>query len=322
MVNQDNRDLVRVATMYYKEDMKQSDIAQQLGFSRQLVSKYLIDARSSGIVDININSSSAYSVQLEIKLQKVFGLKRVAVLDTSYLKRHEVEKLIIQTAISAFKKDVARAKKIGVSWGKMLRRLTDEYPYVNQPDTTIIPLIGGMGSDQVEVHSNQIAHDLSRKMRAKCKYLYVPALVDSKEIKKNLVENITVKDVLEAGKNVDLAFVGIASPFSENNTMTEIGYIDQKDIADLRDSQVIGDVNSRFFDWEGNETSCRINENVIGINLKDIRNIERVCAICFEEEKKDVLYTTVDSGIINCIALTDSLAEYLLIKKEQSTIKR
>ena len=71
-----DRDLVRVATMYYKEEMKQSDIAKQLGISRQLVSKYLVDARSKGIVEININSSSAYSVQLELKLQKAFGLKR------------------------------------------------------------------------------------------------------------------------------------------------------------------------------------------------------------------------------------------------------
>ncbi len=316
MVNQDDRDLVRVATMYYKEDMKQSDIAKQLGFSRQLVSKYLIDARNNGIVDININSSSAYSVQLEIKLQKVFGLKRAAVLDTSYLKDQEVEKLIIQMAISAFKKDIAKAKKIGVSWGKILRRLTDEYPYVNQPDTTIIPLIGGMGSEQVEVHSNQIAYDLSRKMRAKCKYLYVPALVESKETKRNLVENNTVKDVLEDGKNVDFAIVGVATPFSKNNTMTKIGYINQEDIADLAKVDVVGDINSRFFDDSGNEVSCRINENVIGIDLQDIRNIERVCAICFEEEKKDVLYTAIDSKIINCVAVTDELAEYLLSRKE------
>lgn len=312
-----DRDLVRVATMYYKEEMKQSDIAKQLGISRQLVSKYLVDARSKGIVEININSSSAYSVQLELKLQKAFGLKRVAVLDTSYLEKQEIEKLIVQTAIAAFRKDIAKARRIGVSWGKVLRRLVDEYPYVNQPESTIIPLIGGMGSDKVEVHSNQIAHDLSRKMRAKCKYLYVPALVDSRDIKKNLVENVTVKDVLEDGKKVDFALVGIASPFSKSNTMTEIGYIDQKDIADLAEAKVIGDVNSRFFDRDGNEVRCRINENVIGINLHDIRKIEKVCAICFEDEKKDVLFTAVELKIINCITLTDGLAEYLLARKNQ-----
>ena len=96
MDDQADRDLVRVATMYYKEDMKQSDIAKQLGISRQLVSKYLVDARNKGIVDIHINSSSAYSVQLELKLQKTFGLKRAAVLDTSYLQPQEIEQLIVR----------------------------------------------------------------------------------------------------------------------------------------------------------------------------------------------------------------------------------
>ncbi len=61
---------------------------------------------------------------------------------------------------------------------------------------------------------------------------------------------------------------------------------------------------------------CRINENVIGINLHDIRKIEKVCAICFEDEKKDVLFTAVESKIINCITLTDGLAEYLLARKK------
>ncbi|EOH91840.1 sugar-binding transcriptional regulator [Enterococcus pallens] len=316
MVIQDDRDLVRVATMYYKEEMKQSDIAKQLGISRQLVSKYLNDAKNNGIIDIYINSQSAYSVELELKLQKAFGIKRAAVLDTSHLQSQEIEKLIIQTAISTFRKDIAKAKKIGVSWGRVLRRLVDEYPYVNQSDATIIPLIGGMGSGQVEVHSNQIAHDLSRKLRADCKYLYVPALVDSPVIKQNLVENVTVKDVLEDGKKVDFALVGLATPFSKRNTMTEIGYINQSDIEDLAQAKVIGDVNSRFFDENGEEVSCRINENVIGINLTAIRKIDKVCAICYEEDKKEALYTAIDTKIINCLAVTDELAEYLLTRKE------
>jgi deoxyribonucleoside regulator len=47
--------LVKVARMYYLEDKNQSDIAQILGVSRPLVSKYLSDARELGIVKVHIH---------------------------------------------------------------------------------------------------------------------------------------------------------------------------------------------------------------------------------------------------------------------------
>lgn len=195
-----NRDIVKVATMYYKKNLKQSEIAKYLGISRSLVSKYLNDAKNEGIVDIFIKSESAYSIELELALEEAFGLKKATVLDTSSLRKDEVERLLVQTAITAFQKEIAKAKTIGLSWGKMLRGIVDEYPYENHAEATIIPLIGGLGSEMVDVHSNQLAYDLSKKLRAKCKYLYAPALVDNAFIKKSLVENEGIRDVLEAGK--------------------------------------------------------------------------------------------------------------------------
>lgn len=307
-----NRDIVKVATMYYKKNLKQSEIAKHLGISRSLVSKYLNDAKNEGIVDIFIKSESAYSIELELALEEAFGLKKAAVLDTSSLRKDEIERLLVQTAITAFQREIAKAQTIGLSWGKMLRGIVDEYPYENHADATIIPLIGGLGSELVDVHSNQLAYDLAKKLRAKCKYLYAPALVDNAFIKKSLIENEGIRDVLDAGRNVDFALVGIASPFSKNNTMTEIGYVDQQDIDELEKLSVIGDVNSKFIDQNGQEVACEINENVIGLSVGDVRKISNVAVACYEESKKEVLYVGTKTKIFTHVTVTDSLAEYLL----------
>jgi DNA-binding transcriptional regulator LsrR (DeoR family) len=164
-----------------------------------------------------------------------------------------------------------------------------------------------------------LAYDLSKKLRAKCKYLYAPALVDNAFIKKSLVENEGIRDVLEAGKNVDFALVGIASPFSKNNTMTEIGYVDQQDIDGLETLNVIGDVNSKFIDRAGKEVPCEINENVIGLGVEDVRKIPNVAVACYEESKKDVLYVGTKTNIFTHITVTDSLAEYLLEQAKNET---
>lgn len=319
MAMKHNRDIVKVATMYYKKNLKQSEIAKRLGISRSLVSKYLSDAKNEGIVDIFIKSESAYSIELELALEEAFGLKKAAVLDTSSLRKDEIERLLVQTAITAFQKEISKAKTIGLSWGKMLRGIIDEYPYENHAEATIIPLIGGLGSEMVDVHSNQLAYDLSKKLRAKCKYLYAPALVDNAFIKKSLVENAGIRDVLEAGKNVDFALVGIASPFSQNNTMTEIGYVNQQDIDELEQLNVIGDINSRFINQAGQEVACDINENVIGLGVENIRKIPNVAVACYEESKKQVLYVGVKTDVFTHITVTDSLAEYLLEQAKNET---
>lgn len=46
--------LAYVARRYYLDDQKQSDIAQELGVSRPLVSRMLSEARELGIVEIKI----------------------------------------------------------------------------------------------------------------------------------------------------------------------------------------------------------------------------------------------------------------------------
>lgn len=72
-----------------------------------------------------------------------------------------------------------------------------------QSNLTVFPLIGGMGDDYIDIHSNQLCFDLARKMRAKAKYLYAPALVSNEQIKKDLQENPTIHAVFEESKKVD-----------------------------------------------------------------------------------------------------------------------
>ncbi|MEG1475389.1 MAG: hypothetical protein RSC10_06515, partial [Longicatena sp.] len=51
--------LVSVAKLYYIENMTQNEIANLLGVSRPLISKYLQEAKTLGVVNIEINDLSA-----------------------------------------------------------------------------------------------------------------------------------------------------------------------------------------------------------------------------------------------------------------------
>ena len=306
------RDLVKVAVLYHMRGLKQSEVAQIMGVSRSLVSKYLIDAEKAGITEVFIKSSSAYTVEMELKLEDAFGLKRAVVVDTNGLSEREAKLLFYQTAARSFTRELASAKSVGLSWGGTIRSLVDELPFSNYSDLEVIPLVGGMGPDNFAIHSNQLVQDFSRKTRSTCKFLYAPALVGDLATKKDLYANATVRDVIEAGKRVDIAFLGISSVLHGKSTMERIGYITPEELALLRSEGAVGDINSRFFSADGKEIYHVINERVIGINLADIRNLPLSVVIALQYEKREALYAALSSHIANAVVVTDKVGEYLL----------
>lgn len=227
MNQSEEKELVRVSSMYYEEGMTQAEIARNMGVSRSLISKMLIDAKEAGVVEIFINSKSSYSIRLERELELQYDLKRVLVVDTLDLEANEVKKMAAREAALWLQKMIKGNKKLGISWGESLRELVNRYPFEKQSDVTIFPLIGGMGDEYIDIHSNQLCYDLARKLRGKTRYLYAPALISNTNLRKELANNPTIYNVMEESKSVDIALVGISDP-RNNSTMEKIGYINQK----------------------------------------------------------------------------------------------
>lgn len=311
MSQQEEKEAVRVSAMYYEEGMTQAAIAKKVGVSRSLISKILLDAKKSGLVKIFINSKSAYTVELERKLEIEYGLKRAIVIDTLEIDDSEIPKTISREAAEYLKQISKNVEKIGISWGHSLRQLVDYYPFTNQSNITVFPLIGGMGAEYIDIHSNQISYDLARKMRGKAKYLYAPALVSNEQIKKELKKNPIIQAVFEESKTVDIAIVGISS-LSDKSTMVQIGYLNNKDVESLEKKKVIGDVNSRFFDIEGKEVDSNINQSVLGINIEDIKSIPTVMTIAYGDHKFEAIQVALQQKIINVFVTTDKMATKLL----------
>ena len=69
------RKLAHVAQRYYLEDWKQSDIAEELGVSRPLISRMLREARELGVVEIVIHEPGAKSANLLERLRRTNAIQ-------------------------------------------------------------------------------------------------------------------------------------------------------------------------------------------------------------------------------------------------------
>lgn len=74
--------IARIARMYYEWDMRQSEIAAQLGISQATVSRLLDRAKKEGVIRITINVPKGVYTELEEGLIKKFGLRDAIVVDS------------------------------------------------------------------------------------------------------------------------------------------------------------------------------------------------------------------------------------------------
>src|SRR5512145_1097041 len=69
-----------ILTLYYLEELTQTEIAQRMGFSTAKVNRLLVQAREQGYVTITIKTPFQQLFELEERLKAVFGLQEAMVI--------------------------------------------------------------------------------------------------------------------------------------------------------------------------------------------------------------------------------------------------
>ncbi|MBD1383497.1 sugar-binding transcriptional regulator [Metabacillus arenae] len=309
---EERKEIVKIAIFYYYKNLTQDQIAKKLNVSRSVISRSLQKAKDYGIINFYIKDESFPIVNMQSELEEKFRLKKVIISPSYNLLDHEVLNLVIKEAIAYLKVALKNVNTVGVSWGSTLKTLAREFPYEDHKHLTLLPLIGGISKMHIELHSNQICYDLMKKLYCHSNFLYAPALAENTLIKKTFCESPSISEVLEAGRNVDMALLGIASPYANDNLMRRIGYTTNLDLKEFESLNVVGDINSRFFNQEGTEVNCRINNHVIGISLEDIKNIPNIVLIASGIQKKEAVLAAVKAGYAHTLIIDERIADYLL----------
>ncbi|WP_208590026.1 sugar-binding transcriptional regulator [Gracilibacillus suaedae] len=312
---EERRLLVKIANLYYSNGWTQEQIAKKLGVSRPVISKSLQKAREHDIIEIFIKDETVHTVNLEKQLEERFNLEDAVVVPTSGQTPEILKHGVAQAGAYYLSKNIKSSKKIGISWGTTLATLVKEYPYEMKEDVTIFPLEGGMGRKQVDIHSNQLAYELAKKLGGTCSYLYAPAMTETTELRERLMKMSDIKEVLNEATTVDIALVGLSNPYV-HSTLEDIGYLEQKDMEQLRKIGVVGDMGFRFFNRNGEPVDSSFNKKVIGISLDQLREIKKVIAVVSGAHKAESVLAALKGNYINVLVSDEQMATELLHESE------
>ncbi len=271
--------LAQVASLYYEDNLTQSQIGHQLGTSRATISRLLDEARETGIVEIIIHSPWKTASEIERELVSSFPLHQARVLDgrgqpyqkmlhgLGILAARYLENLLSEHAI------------VGVSWGAFVQSTIQALRPQHPLPITAVQIVGALGLHDPPIDSPDLTRLLADTYQGERHYLHAPLIVKEIRLSEALLQETSIRQTLLLAQQATIALVGVSSVAPETSSLLRAGCLDQHDLARLQDQGAVGEICGRYFDGLGHELETEWNRRVVGIELATLRHIERVIGV-------------------------------------------
>jgi DNA-binding transcriptional regulator LsrR (DeoR family) len=254
--------------MYYVEDMTQSAIADALGIGRITVVRLLAEARSMNDVRITLSRDIADLAGLEIEMQKRLGVAEAVVAPLSDPSGDA--RAVIAAAAGDYVSRLLRPDmKIGLGWGETLSRMLGYLEEKAAPRLSVVSLLGGIMRARA-ANPAECAWQFSRVYMADCHMLAAPAIVDSRETKRALIERCGLGEVYELAQALDAVVVGVGG-LNSLDVARSYGLVSEEEVAELRALGAIGNMLYNFFDANGYLVDHSINGRAMSIPIDSLR---------------------------------------------------
>lgn len=301
--------LEKVARLYYKDDLTQQEIAGQLGMSRPKVARLLKQAKERGIVKIEIVSALALS-GLERTLERRFGLKEAVVVRVDGSNEALVRREIGAAAANCFLRVVNEGDTVAVSWGRTLFELVGSLR-PQHVRARIVQMVGGFGRIDINIHASELARRIAERLDGSYMPLHAPAIVQSAMLHRAMMEDVHVREVMEAARQARVALVGVGTP-DQHSVLVESGYLSTEEMEEIK-REAAGDICAQFFTAQGQVCDSHFHhQRVVGLPLADLQRIEYVLAAAGGVSKAGAILGALRGRLANILITDEDTAEAVL----------
>jgi DNA-binding transcriptional regulator LsrR (DeoR family) len=302
--------LARIAHRYYIDNLTQEAVAREFALSRPKVQRLLDKARSSGVVDIQIQTPPGLNLELEGELRKTFHLDD-AIVSPSRPDAQAQREAVARSAAGYLVRRLRDGMVVAVSHGRDTGEVPRFFRTTRRLDCTFVSAMGGSPRVDAPTSPNEICRALAEGCGGRALSLYAPAYVESAEVRDRLLEQDAVADPLAIAARAALALVGIGGT-DDGCTMVRSGCLSTDEIARLREQGAVGDVIGNFVDVDGRPVASPHSARLIALSIDDLRRVETVVAVVSEAEKPLAILGTLRAGVIDVLIVDAANARAVL----------
>ena len=321
MSKNDERFLMKVVDMYYKEEMSQEKIAKKLDVSRTTISRALAKAKKDGFVKIIIDFPAENSIELEKELEEKYQMKEVIVVRSGNVETSEY--LVAKEAASYLARVIKSHMLLGVTWGKTMKHIVDAFNSdqigrnLKVKDVQVVPMLGTTfpeTADEADLrlgYSSLLSNKLVEMVHGISYSLPAPMYVSNPETKRMLTKEPQIANVLEKARNCKIGIFGIGT-LTRHSSLAALDKEKKDMVLQMAKQGGIGEVIGRVFNQKGDPISSEIDQRLIGLTLEEIRQIPTRVGVAFGKEKTEAIETAVRTGLMNVLITDSEMAETLL----------
>lgn len=293
--------LLWAAWLYYEDGMTQADIANLMGLSRASVNTYLADARTRGLVNIEIEPDRFRSVMIAKAMKDRFNLQDCLVIPSEGGDRSLFERLGAAGA-QVLKRLVRAGDTIAVAWGRSVLSLAEELHHPGLADIRVVQASGSTTA-RIPWTPEACAARLAEALGARWVPLSAPAIVSSPEMRERLLAETVLSEQMVVLSEANRIVMGISSMRPESTIHTS-GFLDGVD-QQAHYQDAVGSVSGRFISARGEPVIGPVNDRTIGLDLAALRAIPQRIAVAGGIEKVSAILAALRGGYVN-VLITDA----------------
>ncbi|WP_300003205.1 sugar-binding transcriptional regulator [uncultured Cedecea sp.] len=309
----EQRLLVKIATLYYSENKKQSEIASFLQLSQSFVSRALTRCQKEGLVKITVVQPTNIFVELEKEIETRYGIRQAIVVDAGENAGNAQIKHAIGSAAAHYVETRLRPEDwVGISsWSTTIRCMVDEMHPQSIHAAGVIQLLGGVGPNG-NVQATILTQQLAAHLGCDAWLLPSQSFEHSVEERTRLVNSPDVAVVVEKFAKVDMAIVGIGELEPSQLLKNSGNYYNEEMLQLLAERGAVGDICLHYYDESGKPVLSHEEDPVIGMELEQARACQHVIALAGGLEKSKAIRGALKGNYIDVLVTDFATARSLV----------
>jgi DNA-binding transcriptional regulator LsrR (DeoR family) len=306
-----------ILTLYYVEELTQTEIAQRMGLSTAKVNRLLQQAREQGYVNISIRTPFQHLFDLEARLKAVFGIQEAMVIPAVGESASSLLNALGSVAAEFLLEHLRDGDVIGISGGTAVHAVVEAIEPARPYHIEVVPILGAV-QGQITTDMNYLAVHLAERLGGRAYQLHAPAFLDTREHCETVRSLEPVKEILDIARRASIALLGIGTVDAEASRFVQFTALSREDMRHIaEDCGGVGEIGAYVYDIEGRACAPEYADRVVGLTLTELQRIPFRIGMAASAAKALPLYGALRGGYLHALITDETAARGVLGLFEQ-----